>query len=46
MKLAKVFEACEEALRTKDALLDAYRSENDKLRNRIAELEELLKEGE
>lgn len=45
MSLTKVLEACDAALRTKEALLDAYREENDKLQKRIAELEDKLMEG-
>jgi L-rhamnose isomerase len=37
--MIKVFEALEEALRAKDLLLDAYRTENDKLRAQIRELQ-------
>ena len=37
--MIKVFEALEEALKTKDMLLNAYKEENSKLRAKIQELQ-------
>lgn len=38
MDLQKVFEALEDALRTKDILIDAYKKERDEARQEVAEL--------
>jgi len=42
MELTKVFEALEDALRSKDLLIDVYKRENDHLRAEVKSLTELL----
>lgn len=42
MELRRVFEAMEDALRNKDYMIDAYKTENERLRAQVKELTELL----